>query len=37
MHTDEHYRQFAARCLRVAEFCEHAQSAASLREIAADY
>jgi hypothetical protein len=31
MDTDEHYRGFAARCLRMAEFCERAQPAASLR------
>jgi hypothetical protein len=36
-HTDVHYRRFAERCLRMAEICEHTPSAASLRQIAADY
>jgi len=37
MYTEEHYRRFAERCLRMAEFGQRAQSVASLRQIAADY
>jgi hypothetical protein len=35
--TEEHYLQVAERYLRMAEFSERAQSAASLRKIATDY
>ena len=33
MHTDHYYRQVAERCVRMAEFSERAQAAASLRQI----